>query len=70
MPVQVQQLLSQVEQLTDDREALDKQVMLATLWLPPTPTCQACEVFHSRCADLGVQCCAGAVSDPTEWVHQ
>ena len=29
MSLQVQQLLTQVDQLTDDRGALDKQVMLA-----------------------------------------
>lgn len=33
MPLQVQQLLTQVDQLTDDREALDKQVIPATLLL-------------------------------------
>ena len=29
MSMQVQQLLTQMDQLTDDRDALDKQVMLA-----------------------------------------
>ena len=31
MSLQVQQLLAQVDQVTDDRDALDKQVMLADI---------------------------------------
>lgn len=46
MPLQVQQLLTQVDQLTDDREALDKQVM------PAAVAAQQCTAvaFISICA--------------------
>ena len=37
MALQVQQLMTQMEQLTDDREALDKQVSIADLVLKVMP---------------------------------
>ena len=55
MALQVQQLMTQMEQLTDDREALDKQVSIANLVLkvmPHYPECTAAAlvklVVHMR----------------------